>query len=213
MKLWSRGYADDARVVVKATSSAGRLAAPLPRAERGARAAIYMNLARRALSRYAACRAEFADRSARARPRANPPAAVARRRALAPLHAMSIGELAAMSWLAESWTPARSGRTVRGQRRRRSISTTSSPTSPAAWRAYSAISGCPPTPAISRRSGAARCSRAIRRRPNMRTRRRSARRSCATRAATIATRSARAWTGSSASRDAKPRRRVATSAV
>ena len=64
---------------------------------------------------------------------------------LAPLHALSIGELAAMSWLAESWTQREAVNAVRGQGHRRSISTISSPTSPAAWRGYSAISGCPPT--------------------------------------------------------------------
>jgi len=103
MRLWGRGYDATRSVVVKATSSAGRLAVPiLSRAETSR--AIYMNLrAEPYLATLLAgqnspidLRGHGAERMRRLQSRIAAP--------LAPLHTLSIGELAAMSWLAESWT-------------------------------------------------------------------------------------------------------------
>lgn len=103
--LWSRGYDLTRTVVVKATSSAGRLASPLLARAHNARA-IYMNLeAEPYLATLLAgqnspidLRGHGPGRMRRLQSRIVAP--------LAPLHAMSIGELAAMSWLAESWSQA-----------------------------------------------------------------------------------------------------------
>ncbi len=100
-KLWSRGYAATRGVVVKATSSAGRIAGALLARSEGSRA-IYLNLA---AEPYLATllagqnspidlRGHGAERIRRLQSLATEP--------LGPLHAMSIGELAAMSWLAET---------------------------------------------------------------------------------------------------------------
>jgi hypothetical protein len=103
LRLWSRGYAMTRSVIVKATSSAGRLAAPILAAAEGSRA-IYMNLrAEPYLATLLAgqnsptdLRGHGPERMRRLQSRVATP--------LTPLHALSIGELAAMSWLAESWT-------------------------------------------------------------------------------------------------------------
>jgi hypothetical protein len=101
MRLWSRGYAATRAVVVKATSSAGRLAVPiLARAEQSC--AIYMNLrAEPYLATLLAgqnspidLRGHGPERMRRLRSRITVP--------LSPLHTLSLGELAAMSWLVES---------------------------------------------------------------------------------------------------------------
>jgi hypothetical protein len=103
--LWSRGYADTRAVVLKATSAAGRLGSQLLAAAPQARA-IYLNLP---LEPYLATllagenspidlRGHAAERMRRLmRFGAEPPA---------PLHAMSLGELAAMSWSVETLTAA-----------------------------------------------------------------------------------------------------------
>ena len=115
MRLWSRGYQPTRSVVVKATSSAGRLAAHCFRPKRRF-AGDLSQPARRAVSGDIAGRTEFADRLARTRAGAHAAAAVAHRRApLAPLHALSIGELTAMSWLAESWSQHEARQPVSGQ--------------------------------------------------------------------------------------------------
>jgi hypothetical protein len=101
MALWSRGYARDASVIVKATSSAGRLAAALLQRHLASRA-IYLNLEPEPyLATLLAgqnspidLRGHGAERIRRLQSIVGEP--------LGPLHAMSIGELAAMSWLAES---------------------------------------------------------------------------------------------------------------
>lgn len=103
MGLWSRGYARTASVIVKATSSAGRLAPALlqMQAHSGSRG-IYLNLAPEPyLATLLAgqnspidLRGHGAERIRRLQSMVAEP--------LGPLHAMSIGELAAMSWLAES---------------------------------------------------------------------------------------------------------------
>jgi hypothetical protein len=102
MRLWSRGYDVTRSVVVKATSTAGRLAVPILAGSEQSRA-IYMNL--RAESYLATLlagqnsptdlRGHGPERMRRLQSRIAAP--------LAPLHSLSIGELAAMSWLAETW--------------------------------------------------------------------------------------------------------------
>jgi hypothetical protein len=101
LRLWSRGFASTRTVVVKATSSAGRLAVPiLERSERSR--AIYMNVRAQAyLATLLAgansavdLRGHAAERIRRLQKLGTAP--------LPPLHALSAGELAAMSWLAET---------------------------------------------------------------------------------------------------------------
>ena len=103
MRLWGRGYGATECVIVKATSSAGRLAAPILSCREDARA-IYMNL--RAEPYLATL---LAGRNSPVDLRGHGPARMRRLQSrmgklLAPLHTLSLGELAAMSWLAESWT-------------------------------------------------------------------------------------------------------------
>lgn len=103
MRLWSRGYAATQRVIVKATSSAGRLAAPILSCREDARA-IYMNV--RAEPYLATL---LAGQNSPVDLRGHGPGRMRRLQsrvgtAFAPLHTLSLGELAAMSWLAESWT-------------------------------------------------------------------------------------------------------------
>jgi hypothetical protein len=103
MRLWSRGYGPTRCVVVKATSSAGRLAASILAGSEGSRA-IYMNLRPEP---YLATL--LAGQNSPIDLRGHGPERMRRLQsrlgtALAPLHTLSIGELAAMSWLAESWT-------------------------------------------------------------------------------------------------------------
>jgi hypothetical protein len=103
MRLWGRGYPATRSVVIKATSSAGRVATTLLSANEGSRA-IYLNLrAEPYLATLLAGQNSPADlrghgpeRMRRLQSRlGNPPA---------PLHSLSIGELAAMSWVVESWS-------------------------------------------------------------------------------------------------------------
>ena len=103
MRLWSRAYRSTRAVVVKATSSAGRMAAPLLAQSEGSRA-IYLNL--RAEPYLATL---LAGQNSPADLRGHGPERMRRLQSrmadsLQPLHALSIGELAAMSWLAESWS-------------------------------------------------------------------------------------------------------------
>ena len=103
LRLWSRGYPGNSSVVVKATSSVGRIAVPLLDRNEGSRA-IYLNLrAEPYLATLLAGQNSPADlrghgpeRMRRLQSRIGAP--------LPQLHALSIGELAAMSWLAESWS-------------------------------------------------------------------------------------------------------------
>jgi hypothetical protein len=103
MQMWGRGYPATRSVVIKATSSAGRMAGALLARSEGSRA-IYLNL-----------RAEpylttlLAGENSPTDLRGHGPERMRRLQShiadpLAPLHALSIGELAAMSWLAESWS-------------------------------------------------------------------------------------------------------------
>jgi hypothetical protein len=103
LRLWSRGYAATQAVIVKATSTAGRIAAPLLDAESASRA-IYMNLrAEPYLATLLAgqnspidLRGHGPERMRRLQSRSSQP--------LPPLSGLSLGELAAMSWLCESCT-------------------------------------------------------------------------------------------------------------
>ena len=102
LRLWGRGYADTRRVVLKATSSAGRMAVPLLERSAASRA-VYMNL--RAEPYLAAL---LAGENSPSDLRGHGPGRIRRLQSrlhtpLAPLHELSIGELAAMSWLSESW--------------------------------------------------------------------------------------------------------------
>jgi hypothetical protein len=102
LRFWSRGYAKESGVIVKATSSAGRLAVPIL-AESKASRAIYMNLRPEP---YLATL--LAGQNSPIDLRGHGPERIRRLEArlgarLTPLHALSIGELAAMSWLAETW--------------------------------------------------------------------------------------------------------------
>jgi hypothetical protein len=103
MRLWGRGYNVTRSVVVKATSGAGRLAVPILAASERLRA-IYMNL--RAEPYLATL---LAGQNSPTDLRGHGPERMRRLQAriaapLASLHTLSIGELAAMRWLAESWT-------------------------------------------------------------------------------------------------------------
>jgi len=103
LKLWMRGYADTKCAILKATSSAGRIAAPVLARLPAARA-IYMNVkAEPYLATLLAGQASPTDL------RGHGPERMRRLHALgaAPvqaLHQLSLGELAAMSWLAETWS-------------------------------------------------------------------------------------------------------------
>ena len=103
MRLWGRGYDGTRSVVVKATSSAGRLATPILTAGEGSRA-IYMNV--RAEPYLATL---LAGQNSPIDLRGHGPGRMRRLQSriaapLAPLPTLSIGELAAMSWLTESWS-------------------------------------------------------------------------------------------------------------
>lgn len=103
MTLWSRSHDATRCIVLKATSSAGRLAVPILACSAKSKA-IYMNL--RAEPYLAALlagqnspmdlRGHGQGRMRRLQARVVVP--------LTPLHALTLGELAAMSWLSESWT-------------------------------------------------------------------------------------------------------------
>lgn len=102
LRLWSRGYGDTTSIVLKATSNCGRLAPTILNRLSAARA-IYLNV-----------RAEpyIATLLAGQNPvdlRGHAPERV--RRLVShgvdssqPLHALSVGEVAALSWLVESWS-------------------------------------------------------------------------------------------------------------
>ena len=101
LRLWSRGYDWTRAVVVKATSSAGRVAAPLLQARSDARA-VYLNLrAEPYLATLLGGRNSMTDL------RGHGPGRMRRLLsrhavALAPLHSLSPGELAALGWLVET---------------------------------------------------------------------------------------------------------------
>jgi hypothetical protein len=102
LRLWARGYGSTHSVVLKATSSACRIASSLLERLPSARG-VYLNLgAEPYLATLLAGRNSGVDlrghgpvRIRQLQARLNTP--------LAPLHALSLGELAAMNWLAETW--------------------------------------------------------------------------------------------------------------
>jgi len=103
VRLWSRGYTTTRCVVLKATSAAARVAPWLLRRSSASRA-VYLNLqAEPYLATLLAganspvdLRGHGAERMRRLRTRIAT--------AIEPLHALTLGELTAMSWLAESLT-------------------------------------------------------------------------------------------------------------
>ena len=102
LQLWSRGYAGTHSVILKATSSACRIAVRLLERSSGA-CAVYLNLA---AEPYLATL--LAGRNSPADLRGHGPVRIRQLQAriqtpLPALHALSLGELAAMSWLAETW--------------------------------------------------------------------------------------------------------------
>jgi hypothetical protein len=102
LQLWCRGYEQTHSVVLKATSSAGRLAKSLLTQQVTARA-IYLNLA---AEPYIATL--LAGKNSSIDLRGHGPVRMRLLqsridRAVTPLHALSPGEFAAMSWLAETW--------------------------------------------------------------------------------------------------------------
>ena len=102
LKLWSRGYPGTHTVVVKATSSACRIAGHLLERHESARA-VYLNLA---AEPYLATL--LAGKNSGIDLRGHGPVRIRQLQArvatpMSPLHALSIGELAAMSWLVETW--------------------------------------------------------------------------------------------------------------
>jgi hypothetical protein len=102
MRLWARGYDATRSVVVKATSSAGRLAVPILAANQASRG-IYMNV--RAEPYLATL---LAGQNSPTDLRGHGPGRMRRLQsrmaaAVPHLHTLSLGELAAMSWLVESW--------------------------------------------------------------------------------------------------------------
>jgi len=101
--LWSRGYADTRAVIVKATSSAARLAPRLLAADTRARA-VYLNLS---LPRY--LEALLSGANTIYDLRGHGPERIRRLenlgvRSHTPLHAMQAGELAGLAWVAEKLT-------------------------------------------------------------------------------------------------------------
>jgi hypothetical protein len=102
LSVWSRGYRDTHSIVLKATSSACRIAVPL--LDRHVRAhAVYLNLA---AEPYLATL--LAGRNSGIDLRGHGPVRIRQLQSrietpLPPLHSLSPGELAAMSWLAETW--------------------------------------------------------------------------------------------------------------
>lgn len=103
LRLWSRAYATDRCAVVKATSSAGRLA-PVILAKKASTRAIYLNLrAEPYLATLLAGSNSPADLRGHAAERSRRLQKLGLANAT-PLHRLSLGELAAMSWLAESWS-------------------------------------------------------------------------------------------------------------
>jgi hypothetical protein len=103
LRLWERGYGDTKSVVVKATSSAGRLA-PALLTRRPEMRAVYMNL--RAEPYLATL---LAGQNSPLDLRGHGPERVRRLRSFgmmppSALHQMSLGETAALSWLVETWS-------------------------------------------------------------------------------------------------------------
>lgn len=112
--VWSRGYATTDCVVVKATSSAGNLAVPILAHSEPSRA-IYLNLRPEP---YLA--ALLGGMNSHIDLRGHGPGRIRRLRSrisadIAPLHALSPGQLAALSWLSESFSQSDARRRFAGR--------------------------------------------------------------------------------------------------
>ena len=103
--LWSRGYESTRTVVVKATSSAGRLAPQLLAAIPGIPRRV-PEPGGRALPRDAPRRREFSEDLRGHGPGRMRRLLAGRELPVAPLYALSAGELAALGWLVESLSQA-----------------------------------------------------------------------------------------------------------
>jgi hypothetical protein len=102
--LWSRGYEDTRAIILKATSSAGRLAGPLL-GQRNDAQAICLNLqAEPLLATLLAGPNTPSDLRAHGAERMRRMMQILAIEPHTPLHTLSLGELAAMSWLTESLT-------------------------------------------------------------------------------------------------------------
>ncbi|MGH8240768.1 MAG: hypothetical protein ACREXP_27635, partial [Steroidobacteraceae bacterium] len=102
LQLWGRGYGATHSVVLKATSSTCRIATSLLEHAPGARG-VYLNLG---VEPYLATL--LAGKNSAVDLRGHGPVRIRQLQArieapLAPLHALSLGELAALSWLVETW--------------------------------------------------------------------------------------------------------------
>jgi hypothetical protein len=115
LRLWRRGYADTRAVVVKATSSAGRLAPRLLEAAPEARALFLSLGAEPYLATLLAGENSYLDLRTAAPERYRRLMRLAEAPAPAPLYAMSLGEVAAMTWAAETLTRRRA-ETLFGER-------------------------------------------------------------------------------------------------
>jgi hypothetical protein len=105
MRLWSRAYEADAAVVLKATSSTSRIAPALLASEPASRA-VFLSVRPQV---YLATLLAGQNSSVDLRGHGSVRIRTLRRRIrapLAPLHTLSPGELAAMSWLAEALNEA-----------------------------------------------------------------------------------------------------------
>lgn len=103
LRYWGRGYPATRATVVKATSATGRLA-PAIFAKRGGARGIYMNLrAEPYLATLLGGQNSHVDLRGHGVERIKRLQAL-RAGALPALHTLSLGELAAMSWLAETWS-------------------------------------------------------------------------------------------------------------
>lgn len=104
LALWGRGFADTRAVVLKATSSAGRMCAPVLAALPEARA-LYLNLAAEPyLATLLAGENNYLDLRGMSAERYRRLTMLADAQPPAPLHTLSLGEIAALTWLTEKLT-------------------------------------------------------------------------------------------------------------
>ena len=104
LALWGRGFADTRAVILKATSSAGRMCAPVLMALPEARA-LYLNLAAEPyLATLLAGENNYLDLRGMGAERFKRLTILADAQPPEPLHTLSLGELAALTWLTEKLT-------------------------------------------------------------------------------------------------------------
>ena len=112
--LWARGYADTQSVLVKATSSASRLMPRLLRAAASVRALCINLRAEPYLAALLAGKNSYIDLRGQASERYRRLSRLGAE-PLAPLHTLALGEIAALTWLAETLTQ-HAGRAEHGSR-------------------------------------------------------------------------------------------------